>query len=199
MHTFCLGLHLPLIHDILTQMKYYVLQVMTGEEEKFIGLAKINFKTDLPSFDIEGSLLWPRRKLTIRKSGINKESLAPIFPGYLFFEAENITPDIQWILRRTTGFVRFLKSNQNIEPIEGPDKELLLHFLHFGEIVEKSNVWFDENKKIRVLSGPMKGMEGKIIKVDRRKKRAKISLSLYKESFTIDFGFEILGKVEGNE
>ena len=172
---------------------------MTGEEKKFIGLANINFKLDLPGFDIKDSLLWPRRKLTIRKNGVEKESLSPIFPGYLFFEAEKLTPDIQWILRRTTGFVRFLKNNQNIEPIEGSDKELLLHFLHFGEIVEKSSVWFDENKKIRVLSGPMKGMEGRILKVDRRKKRAKISLSLYKESFTIDFGFEILGKVEGNE
>lgn len=180
-------------------MKYYVLQVITGEEKKFIGLAKINFNLNLPGFDVKDSLMWPRRKLTIRKNGVNKESLAPIFPGYLFLEAERLTPDIQWILRRTTGFVRFLKSNQNIEPIAGTDKELLLHFLHFGEIVEKSNVWFDKNKKIRVLNGPMKGMEGQIVKVDRRKKRAKISLSLYKESFTIDFGFEILEKVEENE
>ena len=180
-------------------MKYYVLQVMTGEEKKYIGLAKVNFKLDLPTVDVKDSLLWPRRKLTIRKNGVERESLAPIFPGYLFFEAEELTSEIHWILRRTAGFVRFLKSNQNIEPIMGTDKELLLHFLHFGEIVEKSNVWFDENKKIRVLSGPMKGLEGRIIKVDRRKKRAKISLSLYEESFTIDFGFEILGKIEGHE
>ena len=45
----------------------------------------------------------------------------------------------------------------------------------------------------------MKGLEGRIIKVDKRKRRAKISLSLYEESFTIDFGFEILEKVEDNE
>lgn len=180
-------------------MKYYVLQVITGEEKKYIGLAKVNFKLDLPGVDIENNLLWPRRKLTIRKNGLKKESLAPIFPGYLFFKAEELTSEIHWILRRTAGFVRFLKSNQNIEPIMGTDKELLLHFLHFGEIVEKSNVWFDENSKIRVLNGPMKGLEGRIIKVDRRKKRAKISLSLYKESFTIDFGFEILERIEGNE
>ncbi len=187
------------IRDILIQMKYYVLQVMTGEENKFIGLAKENFKINLPAFDINDNLLWPRRKLTIRKNGKNKESLASIFPGYLFFEAEKLSTDIQWILRRTAGFVRFLKNNRNIEPIEGSDKELLLHFLHFGEVVEKSKVWFDENGKIKVLSGPMKGMEGRIIKVDRRKKRAKVNLSLYKESFAIDFGFETLGKVEENE
>ncbi|MCF6334755.1 MAG: antiterminator LoaP [Spirochaetales bacterium] len=177
-------------------MKYYVLQVMTGEEKKFRDLAKVNFRLELPEVDVENSLIWPRRKLTIRKNGINRETLAPIFPGYLFFMGEKLSPEVYWLLRRTPEFVRFLKSNQNIEPLEGSDKDLLMHFLNFGEIVEKSKVWFDENKKIRVLSGPMKGLEGRIIKVDRRKKRAKISLSLYRESFTIDFGFEILGKVE---
>ncbi len=168
---------------------------MTGEEANFIGLAKVSFKLNLPEFDAENNILWPRRKLTIRKNGINKEALAPIFPGYLFFEAEELNPDIHWILRRTPGFVRFLKSNQNVEPIGGSDKELLLHFLHFGEIVEKSAVQFDENNRIKVIRGPMKGLEGKIIKVNRRKQRAKIRLSLYEESFTIDFGFEILEKV----
>jgi transcription termination/antitermination protein NusG len=180
-------------------MKYYVLQVMTGEEAKFMGLAKVNFELDLPDAKVGNNLLWPRRKLTIRKKGAQKESLSPIFPGYLFFKAEELTPDIHWILRRTPGFVRYLKSNHNIEPIEGSDKELLLHFLHFGEIVEKSEVRFDENKRIKVIKGPMKGLEGRIIKVDKRKRRAKISLSLYEESFTIDFGFEILEKIEDNE
>ncbi len=177
-------------------MKYYVLQVMTGEEKKFINLAKVNFRLELPEVNIENALIWPRRKLTIRKNGISRETLAPIFPGYLFFMSDKLTPEAHWLLRKTPEFVRFLKSNQNIEPLEDEDKDLLMHFLNFGEIVEKSQVWFDKDKKIRVLSGPMKGLEGRIIRVDRRKKRAKISLSLYKESFTIDFGFEILGKVE---
>ncbi len=172
---------------------------MTGEEAKFMGLAHVNFKLDLPTFDSANSLLWPRRKLTIRKKGVLKESLSPIFPGYLFFQAEELTSDIHWVLRRTPGFVRYLKNNQNIVPIEGSDKELLLHFLHFGEIVEKSQVSFDENKRIKVISGPMKGLEGRIVKVDKRKRRAKISLSLYEESFTIDFGFEILEKIEDHE
>ena len=172
---------------------------MTGEETKYIGLAKEKFKLELPFYDASDSLLWPRRKLSIRKKGILKESLSPIFPGYLFFKADELTPEIHWLLRKTPGFMRYLKSNQKIEPIEGSDKQLLLHFLNFGEIVEKSQVSFDENKRIKVISGPMKGMEGRIVKVDKRKRRAKISLSLYEESFTIDFGFEILEKIEDNE
>ncbi len=180
-------------------MNYFVFQVMTGEEKKFIKLAEYNLKTQGVDLFETGSIIWPQRKLTIRKKGVLKEKVAPIFPGYLFIETEEINPDVYWTLKKTSGFIRFLKSNQNIEPVHGQDKKLLLHFLSFGEIVEKSKVWFDENNRIRVLSGPMKGLEGKIIKVDRRKKRAKIKLSLYEESFKVDFGFEILEKVEEHE
>lgn len=167
-------------------MNYFVIQVKTKNEEKYISLAK----QKLSGSSIQ--LIWPRRKLTIKKKGIEKQSLAPIFPGYIFIESDNISSEIYWILRKTTGFFRFLKSNSNIVPISIEDKSLLAHFLSYGEIVDKSNVYFDENKQIQVVEGPMKGLEGRIIKVDKRKKRAKVELSLYEKSFFIDFGFEVL-------
>ena len=180
-------------------MNYYVFQVLTGQEKKYIHLAEYNFKVHHVPLEERGKIIWPQRKLTLRKRGKQKEKVAPIFPGYLFLNKDTLEPDIYWILKKTSGFVRFLKSNQNIQPIVGDDKKLLLHFLSFGEIVEKSTVWFDKNNRIRVINGPMKGLEGKILKVDRRKKRAKIKLSLYEESFKVDFGFDILEKVEDYE
>ena len=69
---------------------------------------------------------------------------------------------------------------------------MLSHFLAFGEIVDKSMVTFDEDRRIRVLSGPLKGLEGRIVRVDRRKGRAKVRLEMYEDSFEIDFGFESL-------
>jgi transcriptional antiterminator NusG len=38
------------------------------------------------------------------------------------------------------------------------------------------------------------GLEGYIVKVDRRKKRARVKLSLYQNSFAIDFAFEEISK-----
>ena len=189
---------LPL-SDIFLKMNYYVFQVMTGEENKFIKLANCNALVSEISPDEWGRIIFPQRKLTIRKKGKQKEITSAIFKGYLFIELKDLTPNIYWLLKKTEGFIRFLKSNTNIQPIRDNDKKLILHFLSFGEIVEKSNVFFDEDNRIRVISGPMKGMEGMIIKVNRRKKRAKIKLLLYEESFKIDFGFEILAKLENHE
>ena len=95
-------------------------------------------------------------------------------------------------MRKTDGFFRFLPDNHNITPLEERDRALLLHFLSYGEIVETSEVYFDENSRIQVFKGPMKGLEGRVVKVDRRKKRAKVKLVLYEQYFLIDFGFEVL-------
>ncbi|MBT3274496.1 MAG: antiterminator LoaP [Spirochaetales bacterium] len=178
-------------------MKYYVIQVKTGGEEKFLKLARQVI--DNPELQNPIDLVWPRRRLKIRRKGKTADALAPIFPGYVFLESESIEPIVFWGLRRTPGFFRFLKSNHSIEPLSGKDREMLLHFLSFGEIVEKSTVIFDENERIRVREGALKGMEGRIIKVDKRKRRAKISLSLYDDSFQIDFGFEVIEPVERHE
>lgn len=180
-------------------MQYYVLQVLTREESKYLNLVKTSLHVEAPELSSHGTFLWPRRKLSVRRRGKVRQELAPIFPGYLFYEAEDLPPQVYWAIKHTSGFVRFLKNNQQIEPLTGQDKSLLLHFLSFGEIVEKSTVTFDANNRIVVVEGPMKGLEGKIVKVNRRKKRAKVQLSLYSQAFLVDFGFEFLEKKSSND
>ena len=178
-------------------MNYFVIQVITREEEKYIRLAEQALNRNEAVAAWGNRLIWPRRRLTIRKRGKEKTSLSPLFPGYLFWEGEDIFPELYWTLKKVSGFLRFLKNNQNIAPLEGKSLRLLRHFLQFGEVVGPSKVYFDENSRIRVTQGPLKGMEGSIVKVDKRKKRAKVRLSLYKDSFLVDFGFELLETMGG--
>ena len=166
--------------------RFYALQVMTGGEEKFLRLAR----QAAPGVD----LFWPRRNLRIRRAGKWRDSLAPIFPGYVFLEAGDVAPSLYWAIRRLPGFNRFLKSNQNIVPLPDSDTRILRALLFHGEVVGKSVVEFDENNRIRVLEGPLRGLEGQIVKVDRRKGRVKVKLDLYDKSHTVDFGFTSIGK-----
>ncbi|MCK4805027.1 MAG: antiterminator LoaP [Spirochaetes bacterium] len=170
-------------------MSYFVIQIKTRCEEKF--LKRANSVVEIEN----GSLIWPRRNLKIRRQGAWKDSLAPIFPGYVFLDVGHVSTELYLKMKKIPGFSRFLQSNQNIMPLSGSDKELLSHFISFGEIVDKSIVLFDENNRIKVVSGPMKGIEGLIVKVDRRKGRAKIRLDMFKSSFLIDFGFEALDNI----
>jgi transcriptional antiterminator NusG len=118
-----------------------------------------------------------------------------VFPGYIFIEIEKKDTIVKyhWLFRRTDGFFRFLKSNQNIKPLAGRDLETVLHFVKkTGPLAGISRVYFNESSRIVVVDGPLSGLEGSIIKVDKRKGRAKVKLDLYDDSFSIDLGFEVI-------
>lgn len=175
----------------VTAPTFFVMQVMTGEEARYIRRA--DQKLLLRGYDTDTyRLWWPRRKLTIRRKGKRIASLAPLFPGYLFIQTQEITPEMFRDLRSCDGFVRFLPDNKNIEPLGTEGLNLIRHFLSFGEVVEQSRVSFDINNRIVVREGPLAGMEGRIVKVDRRKGRAKVRLDIYEDSFLIDLGFETI-------
>jgi transcriptional antiterminator NusG len=172
-------------------MDYYALQVKSRGEEKFIRL----FKAQNP--DIPLPIYFPQRYLDIRKRGKTFGSKFPVFPGYVFLEScdKDSILEYQWAFRRTEGFYRFLRSNQDIAPLKNRDLELVLHFIkNVGPLAGKSKVYFNENSRIVVISGPLYGLEGRIVKADKRKGRAKIKLDLYGDSFCIDLAFEVLSK-----
>jgi len=171
-------------------MQYFAVQVKTRDEEKFIRL----FFTRHPGTDLR--VHFPRRRLPVRRSGKMTQILAPVFPGYVFVETElRIPPADYWGLRRTDGFYRFLPYNRSIRALSGNDLEVVLHFIRIGPVAEKSRVYFDEEDHIVVQEGPLKGLEGRIIKVDKRKGRAKIKLDLYDDSFSVDLAFETIQRV----
>jgi transcriptional antiterminator NusG len=174
-------------------VNYYALQVKTRAEEKYIKLLRaLHPEITLPVY-------FPKRRIDIRRKGVVSQSTTAVFPGYVFVEVDE-EEDIyryQWAFRRTDGFFRFLKSNQNITPMTDRDLEVALHFIkNVGPVAGKSRVYFNEKSRIVVIDGPLMGLEGRIVKVDKRKGRAKIKLDLYNDSFTIDLGFEVIGVIE---
>jgi transcription termination/antitermination protein NusG len=171
-------------------MRYYAIQVFTGQEDDFTRL----LHPRLP----DRQVYVPKRVLDIRRRGKVKRESSPVFPGYAFIESEDILKDLDayWAARRTPGFVRFLGDNVSPTPLTDKDLNLLRHFISFGEYADTSKVTFDENDRIVVLEGPLKGLEGRIVKVNRRKGRAKVALDMCNAGFLIDFGFTAVERVK---
>jgi transcriptional antiterminator NusG len=177
-------------------VNYYAVQVKTRAEEKYIKLLRAMHP------EIPFPIYSPKRRIDIRRKGEVSQSTSAVFPGYIFVEVgeDMDIHQYQWAFRRTDGFFRFLRSNQNISPLADRDLETALHFIkNVGPVAGKSRVYFNENSRIVVVEGPLMGLEGRIVKVDKRKGRVKIKLDLYNDSFTIDLGFETIGVVERRE
>ena len=163
---------------------YYVIQVKSRGEKKYLELAEAIVRPR------NISVFWPRRNLRVRRAGLWHNVQSPIFPGYVFLETDSIGPELYWALKRVPGFVRFLRQNQDIQPMPERDARILATLLSLGEVVSKSTATFDRNNRIRIVEGPLKGMEGRIVRVNRRKGRIKVKLDLYEESYLVDFGFQ---------
>jgi transcriptional antiterminator NusG len=170
-------------------MLYYAIQVRTTGEDEFIRRASRALRSETQRF------FAPKRVLKEVKGGKPIKRYHPVFPGYVFFETEELEIEHRWKIRRVEGFYRFLNETSNPLPLSDNDRQLLLRFISFGKAADISKVTFDENQRIVVLDGPLKGLEGRIVKVDRRRGRAKVSLDICETGFLIDFGFEAVSKV----
>ena len=173
-------------------MDYYVVQVSTGKEKNFIEDAEFKNKFDELSY----SIVFPQRILKIRKAGKVTEKQLPVFAGYLFIGTDKISKELYQPLKRCKGFYRFLPNNQEPRFLEGRDLEILNQFISFGGLAKISQVVFDENDRIKVIEGPLSGLEGYIVRVNKRKGRATVCLDMCQTAFSIDLGFEILNKEE---
>ena len=66
--------------------------------------------------------------------------------------------------------------------------------MSFGEIAEPSTAFFDKDDRIVIVDGPMKGMEGQITSVDRRKRRVKLVVTMFDTEMTLNLSYNLIEK-----
>jgi transcriptional antiterminator NusG len=169
--------------------EWYVLHVISGKEntiEKFI--SKLGTDSLKPFL--------PRKKLKIRKSGITKDIIKPLYPGYIFIigiwnlnEAKKIV--------KLPGAVKFIGGLYSPGTLKNDEKEIINKIIKDG-VAEYSKV-VKEGTKIKIISGPLKELEGVIQSVDRRKQKAIVSLPLLNSIVKVTLGFEYMKESEEEE
>jgi transcriptional antiterminator NusG len=173
--------------------KLYAAQVLTGQEEKFINRFSRLHRGNENIF-----LYFPKRELEERKGGRVRKITKAVFSGYIFISVSGDDSIHRYgrLLRQTEGFFKFLKTNSEITELSGRDKEIVMTFLSLpDETVGASTVYFNEHDKIVVVNGVLKGLEGQIVKVNRRKGRAKVRVKFFNDDMLIDFPIKELGRV----
>lgn len=172
-------------------MQYYIIQVATGHEEHFVD----NVKKLVPQLAKKHNFIYLTRELTIRRQGKLLKELQPMFPSYIILQTTSVVDSFTLAsLKKVPGFYHFLDSNTDIVPLSNRDLRVIQHFLGLGPRIGSSLVRFDEDDRIMVIEGPLKGIEGNIIKVDKRKQRAKIRIDFGGSSHTMDLSFEDISK-----
>lgn len=172
-------------------MNWYALFVTTGKEEYVVDWLKTYFPKS------EVTTLIPKRKLYERRQGKVYQVLKKMFPGYVLLNME-IDKKIYYILKKIPNLIRILSSGDYYTRIPLEEIANLRRLLGNTDVVDCSQVYL-KNSRVLVKSGPLKGREGLIKAVDRRKFRAKIELQFMGLPKEIDVGIEVLDPISDEE
>ena len=173
---------------------YYVIQVKTGKEQQAIDDILKN-KPDDASFDVFA----PYRKSLRKYKGVMKEVVERCFPGYIFVE----TNDVKRLFRQlyfTPGFQRLLgreAETENFVPLDKDESRMIdiLYSANNNRITEISNIEVREGEMIRVLDGPLMGLETQIKKVNLHKRTVLVEYMMCGRLVTSPVGINIITNI----
>ena len=144
-------------------MESYCLFCKSGEENAVIGLlTRCGYVAFSP--------------LTVRNrpdaDGLRRTK-ARLLPGYVFFDAEE-EPDWDRI-RRFSAVLKVLRYEDGNAALRGEDLDFVAWLKRYDGMVDVSGV-VKVGTKIAFVSGPLLGMEGKVLKVNKGRKQVQIAL-----------------------
>jgi len=153
---------------------WYAAFVMTGQEDKIV--ARISDSL-AERKDAKVRLLVPKRSIRERKAGKVTEQIKVMFPGYVLIGTEQID-EVSRLIAEVKGVLRILKNDDEFQEIRLEEISRLVHMANDKGVIGESKIWLNENDRVEVISGPLKGYEGLITKLNRRKNRVAVNILL---------------------
>lgn len=164
--------------------KWYVLFVMTGEEDK----VKERLEYKLKNINLK--VIVPKRRLREKKNGIWEYRVRTLFPGYVLINGYLNTKDY-YRLKGVPGLIGILKDNNG--PLEVQEEEIRIigNLICNSEIIGCSQILFEDDRVV-VVDGPLVGMEGLIKTIDKRKGRAKVIINFIGKPKLVDLSVSMI-------
>lgn len=172
---------------------WFVYYVQTGEEQTACDLLNKLLDRD------KSVAFIPQVELIFKNSRFIHKELKPMFPGYVF--TDSLLNEKEFI-NEAYRYVRFSKciykllGNNSIDymKLSESEKDFLLSFCN-DKYIAKESKGFIIGDKIFINSGPLKGRESIIRKIDRHKRRAEVEMECLGDIKRISVSLEIVSKV----
>ncbi len=166
---------------------WYVIQVRTGMEEEIRQQCERVIEKEI----LEHCFI-PYCEQMKRYQGEWHTELKVLFPGYVFLISDE-KEKLFFELKRIIGLTKLLGTGETIVPLTDEEVNFLLRLGGEEQTVEMSE-GIIENDRVVVLSGPLKGNEGLIRKIDRHKRKAWLEIEMFGRTVEMQVGLEVVGK-----
>lgn len=164
---------------------YGIIYCMSGKEEAVsVIISKL-----WPEVIATPAKIWKRRS----NQGKKYYNIEIAIPGYIFFRA----PAEYDFKDKPNDMYYFLKTEDGDWHLYGQDL-LFTEWLiaHNGEIgLSKA---YHDGERVRILDGPLKELEGYIVKIDKRSRNGQVKLQINGKNVYLWLGFELMETAEDN-
>lgn len=112
-----------------------------------------------------------------------------VFPGYVFLEAE---PGNEYVFRiPKESAARLLTSSDRQWQLYGPDERFARWVFSLNGLIPLSKA-YREGDRVKVINGPLKDLEGCILRVDKRNQSGQVALTFHNRVVKAWLGFELV-------
>ncbi len=158
-------------------MRWYVVQVYSGFEDKVEGMLRENAERAGQAEQF-GEIMVPREEVVELKDGQKVTSQRKFFPGYIMVEM--VLNDETWhVVTSTRQVSGFLGSGGKPRPVPQSQVDQLRRQIEEGIERPKPKVLFDVGEAVRVIDGPFASFNGVVEEVDEDKAKLKVSVSIF--------------------
>ena len=177
----------------MREPRWYVVQVETGRERQAVEAARraCEGARDGRGRELLRECFVPMYEAQVKLHGKWVGEQRRLLPGYMV-----AVTDDPWRLARLLGRVpaltRVLRLGETYAPLDEPDREWLDRWTRPGERTVPMSVARKVGETVVVTEGPLKGLEGHITKVRRRKAEAEIALEVNGKRITATVGLAVL-------
>lgn len=165
---------------------WYALFVQSQQEEKVKKMLELEIGDEF-------QYLIPKRKLRERKGGKWQFVTRRLFPGYILIHG-NITVDWYYRIKRIPDVIKFLRDDEEVLQIDERELKVLNILVDKSDTVEMSTV-YKQGDTIQVIDGPLQGLEGRIVSINRRKGRAKVRINFLNQEKVVELGVNVVDKI----
>lgn len=163
-----------------------MIQVYTGQETEIAGQCRnrvIGEKEDVFIPLVE-------RMTKVRGEWVQVK--ARLFPGYVFIETDS-PGDLYMRLKQIKAMTKLLKTGEEITPLYKEEEEYLKN-LQDAEHVVRYSEGYIEGDRLVIISGALRGYEGKIKKLLRHKRLVVLEVPLLGREVEVTLGLGVVEK-----
>ena len=177
-------------------MKWYVLRVMGGKENKTVTFIEKEIDR-LKLQDFVAQILVPTEKVYQIRNGKKVSKERNFFPGYVLVEA-NLVGEVPHILKNVTNVLGFLGATKGGVPVPMRKSEINRILGKVDEMAltdESVSIPFVVGETVKVIDGPFNSFNAEIEGIDEQKKKLKLMVKIFGRKTPLELNFMQVEKI----